>query len=69
MTSHASYIFPPGKNYWTTYLGVDPTDVQKEVVDTRGDHARFKLLEYFYKDHLQMVMDVESDDMQVDYHW
>lgn len=51
-----------------TYLGADLTDAQNEVVDTKGAHARFKFLEDFHKDQLQMVVDANGDDMQVKYH-
>lgn len=35
-----------------TYLLVDPSDDQKEVVNTIDAHAKFRFLEYLYKDHL-----------------
>lgn len=76
MTTHVSYIFPSGENTWPlqalwdeaiemmiTYLGVDPSDVQKKVVDIICVHARFKFLGDLYKDYLCMVVDVNNDDM------
>lgn len=46
-----------------THLGVDPTNATNEVYDIRGVHARFKFLEELYKDHLQMIVDVDDNDM------
>lgn len=48
-----------------TPLGVNPTEATNEVADTIGAHDRFKFLEELYKDHLQMVVDVDNDDMHV----
>lgn len=42
-----------------TYLGFDPN----EVADIKGACARFKFFEELYKDHLQIDMDIDSDDM------
>lgn len=44
-----------------TYLGVIPNDVANEVAGTKSAHARFKILEDLYEDHLQMVVDVDTD--------
>lgn len=51
-----------------TYLGANPTEAANEVVDAKYAHDRFKILEELYKDHLLMVVDVDSDDMHVEYH-
>lgn len=44
------------------YLGVDPSDVQKEIDDTRRCHARFTFLKKLYKDHLVAVVKADDDD-------
>lgn len=35
---------------------------------SRDAHARFKFLGDVYKDHVQMVVDADGDDMQLEYH-
>lgn len=50
------------------HLGVDSAKVVREASDTRGAHARFSFLEKLYKDHLEGVLNVEGDDVHVEYH-
>lgn len=51
-----------------TYSGAGLTDAHNKVFDTINAHSIFKFLEDLYKDHLHMVVDVEGDDMQVEWH-
>lgn len=50
------------------YLGVDPGDVQQEINDTRGCHAKFKFQERLYICHLDVKVGVGGDDVQVVHH-
>lgn len=51
-----------------TYLGDDPNKAANVVINFIGDHARFKVLEELFKDHMQMEIDAKGDDMLVGYH-
>lgn len=46
----------------------DPTEDSNEVTNIKGTHARFKLLEELYKDHLHVALDAKGEDFQVKYH-
>ncbi|XP_050889853.1 uncharacterized protein LOC127095166 [Lathyrus oleraceus] len=48
-----------------THLRVDPTEASNEVANTIDAHARFKLLEQLYKDHMQWDEYDDGDNMQV----
>lgn len=45
-----------------TYLGVDSSDIQKEIHATKGCHARFSFFETLYRDHLVAVAEADGDD-------
>lgn len=48
-----------------TYLGAGPKEVQNEMDDTRGCHARFSFLQNLYIDHLVVAVDANGDDAHV----
>lgn len=45
-----------------TYLGANTSDVQKEMDDTIGCHARFVFLEELYINHLVAPVEVDGGD-------